>query len=124
MLRSKLLSPSKRLNECEVKDPAHVQLGDKGEYVTRIQQALLRIENAAISAPETSAGLYGQSTAAAVLAYKRKRGIINYSYQTKADNIVGKMTIRSLDDEMLKLEASTNDEYFAAGLRPFHGRYT
>ncbi len=35
-----------------------------------------------------------------MLAYKRKRSIINRSYQTVADDIVGIMTIASLDDEM------------------------
>jgi hypothetical protein len=38
--------------------------------------------------------------AAAVLAYKKKRNIINWSYQQQADNIVGKMTIAALDAEM------------------------
>lgn len=43
---------------------------------------------------------YGPSTAAAVLSYKTNRQIINRSYQTKPDSIVGKMTIASLDAEM------------------------
>ena len=43
---------------------------------------------------------YGPSTAAAVLSYKTKRQIINRSYQTTPDSIVGKMTIASLDAEM------------------------
>ena len=47
---------------------------------------------------------YGPSTADVVLAYKRKRNIINYSYQTTADNIVGKMTMAALDKEMLARE--------------------
>ena len=38
--------------------------------------------------------------AAAVLAYKKKRNIINWSYQQQADNIVGKMTIAALDAEI------------------------
>ncbi|MCY2978476.1 MAG: hypothetical protein NTU79_07405 [Planctomycetota bacterium] len=41
------------------------------------------------------------NTAAAVLAYKTKRKIINRDYQMTADNIVGKMTMASLDREML-----------------------
>ena len=44
---------------------------------------------------------YGPSTAAAVLAFKTRRNIINRAYQTKADNIVGRMTIAALDAEML-----------------------
>jgi hypothetical protein len=46
---------------------------------------------------ELASGRYGASTAEAVLEYKRTRKIINFSYQTKADNIVGKMTIAALD---------------------------
>src|SRR5262249_23232676 len=40
-----------------------------------------------------------------VLAYKQKRNIVNRSYQTQADNIVGKMTMAALDLEMLSIEA-------------------
>ena len=36
----------------------------------------------------------------AVFNFKKKRGIINRAYQTAPDNIVGKMTIRSLDEEI------------------------
>jgi hypothetical protein len=58
-----------------------------------------------IDISELHEGRYGPSTAAAVLAFKRKRQIINYSYQTKADDIVGKMTIAAMDRELLTLEA-------------------
>jgi hypothetical protein len=47
---------------------------------------------------------YGASTAAAVLAFKRQRHVINTSYQTQADNIVGKMTIAAMDREVLSRE--------------------
>jgi len=47
---------------------------------------------------------YDPSTANAVLLYKKERNIINRSYQTQADNIVGKMTIAALDREMLAKE--------------------
>jgi hypothetical protein len=49
-------------------------------------------------------GIYGPATANAVLRYKRKRDIVNRSYQTSADNVVGKMTIASLDREIKALE--------------------
>jgi lysozyme family protein len=49
-------------------------------------------------------GIYGAATAAAVLAYKKKRNIINHSYQAQADNIVGKMTVAALDKEMVERE--------------------
>jgi hypothetical protein len=122
MLRSKLLSPDQRLNACEVSDPSHVKLGDRGDFVRRIQQALIRIENAPIDDTELARRVYGKSTAAAVLAYKKKRHIVNRAYQKQADDIVGKMTIRSLDDELLKLEAGCCDEFIAGGLRPIFGR--
>src|SRR5262249_41293895 len=43
-------------------------------------------------------------TAAAVLAYKRKRNIVNRTYQAQADNIVGKMTMAALDREMVAFD--------------------
>jgi hypothetical protein len=121
---SKLLSPDSRLQQCEINDSAHVKLGDTGDFVRRIQQALLRIEFPNIDASELESGGYGVSTAAAVLAYKEKRDIVNRTYQTKADDIVGKMTIKSLDAEMLGLEAGVSDEFIGASLRPTEGRLT
>ncbi len=50
-------------------------------------------------------GRYGPRTAAAVLAYKTKRAIINRAYQQTPDSIVGKMTIERLDKDMLAIEA-------------------
>ncbi|MEI6708769.1 MAG: hypothetical protein WCK96_16730 [Methylococcales bacterium] len=117
MLKSKLLSANQRLNNCEVQDSAHVCKGDTGEYVSRIQQALIRIDNAKIADAELSASRYGESTAAAVLRYKTPRKIINTTYQKSADDIVGKMTIKKLDEEMLVFERGVSDEFFAIGLR-------
>jgi hypothetical protein len=51
------------------------------------------------------------------LAYKRKRQIINRSYQSTPDSIVGKMTIASLDAEMAKLELRTLATNTCAGIR-------
>jgi hypothetical protein len=49
--------------------------------------------------------LYGTETARMVLAYKGPpRNIINKAYEDKPDPIVGKMTIRSLDQEMFDFE--------------------
>jgi hypothetical protein len=124
MLKSKLLSPSQRLNACEVQDSAHVQLGDAGDHVTRIQQALIRIDNVRIAPDELTTASYGKSTAAAVLDYKTRRNIINKSYQKTADNIVGKMTIRSLDDEILARETNMSEDFFGAALRNLQGRHT
>ncbi len=124
MLKSKLLSPSQRLKSCEVQDAAHVTRGDSGDHVKRIQQALIRIDNAKIEASDLENAKYGDSTAAAVLSYKSARTIINKSYQKTADDIVGKMTIKRLDDDMLALELGMSDDFFAASLRPLHGRLT
>ena len=35
---------------------------------------------------------------------KKRRQIINRAYQQQADNIVGKLTIKALDDELLVAE--------------------
>jgi peptidoglycan hydrolase-like protein with peptidoglycan-binding domain len=104
-LQSKLFRGDPRLEAAAVSDPAHITLGASGPYVRKIQTALIVLDGANISANDVQRTLYGTSTASAVLAYKQKRNIINLSYQTQADNIVGKMTIASLDGEMLKWEA-------------------
>jgi peptidoglycan hydrolase-like protein with peptidoglycan-binding domain len=101
-LVSNLFKDNKRLQSCLVSDPAHVTPGSTGEHVSLIQLALLDIENAAIAQGEVAAKRYGPSTAAAVLAFKKKRKIINPAYQSSADNIVGKMTIAALDKEMFE----------------------
>ncbi len=87
-----------------MQDMAHVKPNDRGDFVKLIQQALAATDNAAIDDGETKAGLYGKSTAAAVLAFKTRRQIINRAYQTRPDDIVGKMTIKRLDDEMAEIE--------------------
>lgn len=66
-----------------------------------------RIDGYRIEPHEIASGRYGPSTAAAVLAYKKKRKIINRAYQTAPDNIVGKMTIAALDEDMLRIERSS-----------------
>ncbi|MBR0692713.1 peptidoglycan-binding protein [Bradyrhizobium lablabi] len=103
-LQSTLFKNDAKLQACLVSDPAHVVPGARGEHVAKIQIALKALDDAEISAGELSTKTYGPSTAAAVLSYKKKRSIINFSYQTQADNIVGKMTIASLDREMQKLD--------------------
>jgi hypothetical protein len=53
---------------------------------------------------EARAKNYGIATAKAVLSYKTKREIINRTYQSSPDNIVGKMTIAALDRDMIDYE--------------------
>ncbi len=100
-LKSKLFAGDKMLEAASVSDPAHVTTGASGPHVAKIQAALIALDRASITPGEVARALYGPSTASAVLAFKKKRNIINPAYQTKADNIVGKMTIAALDAEML-----------------------
>ena len=101
-LKSYLFSRDKKLEACLVHDSGHVTLGATGVHVSKIQAALVDLDGATIDAGELSAKRYGPSTASAVLAYKQKRNIINRAYQTQADNIVGKMTIAAMDNELVK----------------------
>lgn len=107
-LLSTLLRGDAKLQSCLIKDASHVTKGASGEHVGKIQTALIIVDNAQINKAELRTQTYGDSTAAAVLAYKRARKIINFSYQTQADNIVGKMTIAALDKEMLQYEMQAN----------------
>ena len=103
-LESKLFKTDPALQACLIRPNAHIIPGAAGEPVRKIQTALGQIDNASISPAELSAAQYGQTTAAAVLAYKRARDIVNKSYQKQADNIVGEMTIAELDKDMLGVE--------------------
>ena len=103
-LYSNLFKGQPRLEDCLVKDPAHVKTGDAGDHVRLIQIALKQIDGLVIDEQEVASSTYGPSTAKAVLAYKAKRSIINRSYQSKADDVVGKMTIASLDDDMRSMQ--------------------
>jgi len=99
-LQSMYFRGNSRLQQCLVSHARHVTKGDSGDHVVLIQTALSILDNADISTHESLNGIYGSSTSSAVLAYKRKRRIINYGYQTTPDDIVGCMTIRALDSEM------------------------
>jgi hypothetical protein len=80
--------------------------GSAGDFVRRIQVALMRIDGLRIDAGELAGKRYGLSPAATVLQIKQDRDIVNRAYQMQADDIVGKMTIAALDEEMLELERS------------------
>jgi peptidoglycan hydrolase-like protein with peptidoglycan-binding domain len=103
-LSSKLFKGDVKLEACLVSDPAHLTPGTQGPHVGKVQTALHTLDGAAIDGTERQTERYGSSTAAAVLAYKRKRNIVNRAYQSTPDNIVGKMTIASLDREMFAKE--------------------
>src|SRR5262245_38327094 len=97
-LRSQLLRGDPKLEAAAVSDPAHIVPGARGEHVRKIQLALIQLEGAALDID----GIYGPTTASTVLAYKQKRNIVNRSYQTKSDNVVGRMTITALDKEIFE----------------------
>jgi len=119
-LQSKLFRGDPKLEAAAVSDAAHVTPGSTGEHVRKIQLALTQLDGATLRLD----GIYGPATAAAVLAYKRKREIVNRSYQTEADNIVGKMTVAALDREMLQSEAALEMTTFVPDLlwRPLKPR--
>lgn len=102
--KSRLFRDDTRLAAVLVDDAKHVTQGDQGPHVSKIQCAVLMLEGGEIAGDEAAQSRYGPTTAQAVLAYKTRRKIINFSYQTKADNIVGKMTMRALDEEMALAE--------------------
>ena len=106
-LISRLFRGNKKLEACLVDHAAHVTLGAHGEHVAKIQFALFSLDSLKIDQTELVDQTYGRSTAAAVLSYKTKRQIINRSYQNTPDNIVGKMTIASLDAEMSRRQTSS-----------------
>lgn len=99
-LRSQLFAGDPKLEAAAISDPAHIQQGAVGEHVRKIQTALIRLDGATIAAD----GKFGPATAAAVLAFKKKRDIVNRTYQSQADSIVGKMTMAALDEEMADAE--------------------
>jgi len=105
-LHAKLFVGDARLEAASVSDPAHITPGAVGPHVGKIQTALIVLDKASIAYDEAQRGLYGPSTIKAVLAFKHKRDIINRNYQTQADNIVGKMTMARLDQEMQAWEGA------------------
>src|SRR5262249_26876800 len=62
---------------------------------------------------------YGTSTRDAVLDYKNDRWIVNKSYQDRPDNIVGIMTIKRMDKEMVEKEGQYPEMIETARARAF-----
>jgi hypothetical protein len=108
-LKSATFSGDERLEACLVEDRAHLTVGVQGEFVAKVQAALIFIDELTIDDQELDTQTYGKSTAAAVLAFKKKRKIVNRAYQQTEDNIVGKMTIKALDEELKILEDAPVD---------------
>ena len=103
-LKSNLFRGDRALEACLVDHTAHICEGAVGSHVSKIHTALFVVDGLTVSANELRSHCYGNSTAAAVLLFKMRRNIINSTYQTQPDNIVGKMTIERLDSEMFVKE--------------------
>lgn len=101
-LRSFLFQGDPKLEAAAFSDPAHIAPGQKGEHVAKIQMALNLLDNARL----TVDSIYGPKTADAVQTYKSRRSIVNHAYQSSADNIVGRMTIAALDQELSDYDGS------------------
>jgi peptidoglycan hydrolase-like protein with peptidoglycan-binding domain len=97
-LRSRLFQGDPKLEAAAVSNSAHIAPGAAGDHVRKIQYAVAKLDEV----PVDQDGFYGPKTAAAVLNFKKARDIINRSYQSQADNIVGIMTIKALDDGMFE----------------------
>ncbi len=110
-----------RLNQCGTADAYHIEAGQSGVHVAAIQAALLAFQARAnavralapllklqppmprISSTEIDNRTYGDTTRAAVKAYK-KAFDIRRSGQADPDDIVGIMTIDRMDEHMVAIE--------------------
>jgi hypothetical protein len=107
--------PDKRLEDCATihssnlmgpKEAAKVgRRPDRGPHITRIQEALVKLlKGAQIPKSERDNQEFGAATEEILHFFKKDRGIVNRSYQSSADAIIGQMTMRQLDLEMRSLE--------------------
>jgi hypothetical protein len=99
-LSSSLFVNDGPLNQALEIDSAHILPGSVGTHVLKLQAALEILEEIELPAEEKEGFVYGPATADAVLHYKSIRRIINFAVQQQADNIVGKRTIRTMDEEL------------------------
>ena len=106
-LQSGLFAGDAALQQAADTDSGHVLPGAIGDHVAKLQTALLFLTTSRITNAEFLEGRYGTTTTEAVLAYKEAREIINFSYQKKADNIVGKMTMTRLDKDLTESQLAS-----------------
>jgi peptidoglycan hydrolase-like protein with peptidoglycan-binding domain len=118
-LSSRLFQGDAALEAAANDDSAHITPGAHGPHVEKIQTALNILDSAGLGAD----GRYDPATATAVLSYKTKRNIINRSYQTSADNIVGKMTMAKLDEEMRAQDTKPSARIIITPISPALNRY-
>ncbi|MEO3928245.1 hypothetical protein ABGB07_30895 [Micromonosporaceae bacterium B7E4] len=102
--------PNPKLDACLVDDAAHIVPGSRGAHVACLQIALSLLSDGAGFL--VIDGVYGEATATAVFDFKDARDILGPG-QTIPDNIVGKGTLQSLDNEMsiFEEEAVATDEF-------------
>lgn len=116
-LASEMFRDDRRLQECLLHDRAHLTEGTVGPFVNKVQDALFVIDGLRCVPEERRMQRYGPTTAAAVHSFKKRRRIINRSYQTQADDIVGKMTIDALDKALVEKERQCRPVVHVAGAR-------
>lgn len=104
--------PNPELDACLVEDVAHIFSGARGTHVACIQIALSLLSDGALFL--VIDGVYGDATATAVFEYKDARQILGPG-QASPDDIVGKRTLQSLDDEMSIFEEQSvaTDEFIS-----------
>jgi hypothetical protein len=103
-LQSELFSGDAKLNDALNVPLKHITPGSSGPHVSKIHTALGRlVPNVAIAQNELDSKTYGDTTTEAVKAYKRSHvpPIINIAYQNTVDGIVGQMTIKALDRDLI-----------------------
>jgi hypothetical protein len=128
-LQSQLFKGDDALLACLNDDSAHIFFNRArpmaGPHIGKIQDALfILLHEAVIDQREISAAQFGESTEAAVAAYKNKFQIINRTYQQTPDKIVGKMTIEKLDRDFAVREADFPRMIEAARVAAFQRCFT
>lgn len=105
--------PNAALEACLVDDAAHILIGSRGDHVACVQIALSLLSDGEVFL--VIDGIFGQATADAVFDYKDERQILGPG-QVTPDNIVGKRTLQSLDDEMAIFEeqSAAVDEFVSS----------
>jgi hypothetical protein len=103
-LRSELFKGDTKLEDALNIPLKHITQGASGPHVAKIHTALGRlVPNVEIAKSDLDSATYGLSTTEAVKAYKRSHAppIVNFAYQNTVDGIVGQMTVKALDDDLI-----------------------
>lgn len=100
----------KRLEACLKRDDSNARRYPSGEHIRVIQEALRKVRAILPSVPEIPAkenGTFGVATRNATKAYKTARTVVRPGQPL--DDIVGRMTIASLDTDMRNMERKLPD---------------